>query len=460
MREEEKEQKALSIQEFRYGVITDLTNPYLKKGEIKRLIRDKARRQYDIPYSKRKTITASCIRKWLTLFQNRGKDGLMPQPRKDSGMCRCLTRAEVDAFSSYLEKHPYMSAKAVLLKLKKEGNITSSISSSSLSRLVIAHGLTRNERLAEESKERHLKFNFFYPLECVQADCMYGPPVSDSKGKMRKAILMAFLDDATRRIVFSEFSFKENHLLFEDGIKHILSCHGKIIRLYTDNGPAFTSSQTKRICDSLGIILTHSRPYKPKGRGKIERFFRTVRDQFLRPHETHAYKSLDELDFDFRMWLETEYHRTPHRGLNGNTPLDAWLSNTRYITHIDVNIDLDWLFLHSSERKIYHDNTFSLNGVLYETTAMLMGKKVKILYDPRYPHRNVYLYYQGKSYGCGYIVDTYANTKVRRNTYNPHIDEDNEPDGNPSPASGPEKVPPSLSPSFIDLTKNEKEVGK
>ena len=111
---------------------------------------------------------------------------------------------------------------------------------------------------------------------------MHGFSVPDKKGKLRKVILMAFIDDATRRILYAKFHFTEKSLIFEEGIKHILKAHGKIGRLYVDNGSSFVSTQTKKILETLVIYITHSKPYQPQGRGKIERFFRTVRQSFLR----------------------------------------------------------------------------------------------------------------------------------------------------------------------------------
>ena len=52
-------------------------------------------------------------------------------------------------------------------------------------------------------------------------------------------------------------------------------------RLYVDNGSAFRSRQLALVCAKLGIALIHAKPYKPQGKGKMERWFRTVRMQYL-----------------------------------------------------------------------------------------------------------------------------------------------------------------------------------
>lgn len=415
MTNEEKVKKVKEIQTFRYGVIAELVNPYLTHGEKISLIKSKASREYHIPYSSRTTISTECIRKWLSKYRKYGLDGLLPKVREDNGKSRSIPQHERDLIITELEKDPYLTARAVVKKLQKEGLVTTEISSSSLSRFIKSVGLTREERIRGKEKEITRKFNFFYPLECVQADDMHGFPVPDGFGKMRKAILIAFIDDATRRIIYSNFSFTEKSLAFEDGIKHILASHGKIGRLYVDNGSTFVSNQTKRIMNSLGITINHSRPYIPKGRGKIERFFRTVRDQFLRPLDKESIRGLGDLNARFRTWLETEYHRTPHNGLEKRTPLDAWLSLTQYIVHMDPSIDLDTVFLHEVQRKVYKDSTFTLNGTLFEVPAILIGKKIRVFYNPNPPVKSVNLYHEGKDYGIATVVDTYANTKIKRN---------------------------------------------
>jgi hypothetical protein len=227
---------------------------------------------------------------------------------------------------------------------------------------------------------------------------------------------MTFLDDATRRVLYATFGFTENSLAFECGIKHILKAHGKIGRLYADHGTAFVSAQTQRILDTLGIILVHSRVGKPRGRGKIERLHRTIREQFLRPLDPQTLRSLEDLDSRFHSWLESEYHRSPHRGLEGKTPLEAWVQIARFIVPLPAGIDLDRLFLHEAHRLVYKDSTVTLDGVLYEVPSTLIGERVKLLYDSAVPplRRRLVVVHDGRECAVARMVDSYANTRVRR----------------------------------------------
>ena len=300
-------------------------------------------------------------------------------------------------------------------KLSDEGQLGGPIATSTLSRLVRANGLEREARLHDQVQEMNLKFDFFYPLECVQADCLHGPLIPDGKGGRCKAILIAFIDDATRRIVYAEFTQSEQSLAFEKGIRHILSSQGRIVKLYVDNGSTFVSTQTQRILDILQIHLIHSTPHRPQGRGKIERFFRTVRDGFLRPLEIQSVIGFEDINLRFRTWLETEYHRSAHRGLpNHQTPLEAWLEKARHVKPLNPQIDLDSVFFHECVRRVAKDNTVTMNSKLYEVPPILCGKKVTLRYNPQNSSAKVQVWFDGKDYGSCRQVDSYANSRVKR----------------------------------------------
>jgi transposase InsO family protein len=415
MREEQRKKRQQLMMEFRYAVVAELANPYLDHGQLKELIREKARREYEIPFSKRTTISEACIKQWLSKYRRYGRQGLMPKSREDIGRSRVLPEQEVVVLTEYLLEHPKLTATAAYKKLYAEGKIRTELSSSTLSRIIQSHGLTREERSRKKAEQKTLKFEFFYPLECVQADCMHGPAIPDGNGKRRKAILLTLLDDATRRIVYARFSFTEESLVFEEGIKHVLKSHGKIGRVYVDNGSTFVSSQTARILDILEVLLVHSKPGRPQGRGKQERYYRTVREGFLRPLDIEAVKSIDELNTRFRTWLESEYHRSPHRGLNGRTPLEVWLEKAKHLRPVSPTVDLDEVFFHQVTRKVFKDSTVTLHGTLYEVPSVLIGKRIILRYDPFGRTPCLRLSCDGNDYGEAKPVDGYANTRVSRN---------------------------------------------
>jgi putative transposase len=404
-------------------------------------------------------LTVSCLRKWLRLYLNYGKQGLLPHRRCDSGAPRSLSKQEAALLLNHLETHPELCASVALQTLQKQGKIASDPSPSSLSRLVRSAGLDRHNRIRERDQEQNLKFDFESPLECLQADGLYTVGVPDAKGKKRQAILLAFIDDATRRVVFAAFAFSENSLVFERGIKHILRAHGRIGRLYTDHGSAFLSGQTQRILDTLGITLVHSRVGKPAGRGKIERFWRTVREQFLRPLQVEGLKNLEDLEVRFHTWLEREYHRSPHRGLGGKTPLEVWVQKACSIVPTDPSVDYQRLFLHEDSRKVHKDCTITLDGVLYEVPSTLKEERISLFYDPWVPPARRQLYIEHDRHDCGMarVVDSYANAKVRRHNLlkDPVVDSVEIPQRAAPDAGAPSSVDAGLWASRIRLDNHQ-----
>lgn len=416
MNDAERQRHSSEMTDFRYQIVAELANPYLSAAERRRMVYEKAQIEYEVPGVGRRRLSEGCILKGLSAYRKHGKEGLKPRNRKDTGVSRVLTQAEAALLLSHLEARPELTATAVLHKLQQDGQIRSNPSSSSLSRLVRSAGLDRSRRLRAQAQEKNLKFDFFAPLECVQADGMYSVKIPDGTGKLHHAVLLAFLDDATRRVLHASFSFSENSLAFEAGIKHILAAHGRIGRLYCDNGSAFVGTQTRRILDTLGVILVHSQVGKPQGRGKIERYFRTVREQFLAPLDLHGISSIEELDRRFHAWLESEYHRNPHRGLNNRTPLEVWVEKAHLIVALDATVNLEEAFLHEVQRKVYRDSTVTLDGALFEVSSDLIGERIILRYDPHRPpeRRRPQIVRGGQCIGEARLVDSYANTKVRR----------------------------------------------
>ena len=447
MDKEQREHKREAIMDFRYSIIAELLNPYLSRTDRRTLMREKANRKYEIPYSNRDHLSVECMQKWYEAFRRDGKEGLRPKQRSDTGVCRVLSAEEASLFLEYLEQNPELTAKAAYRKLQDQGVIHSEISRSSLSRLVVSAGLQRPTRMQSKEQRRQLKFAFRYPLECVQADFMYACEVPDEKGKRKRTKLLVILDDATRRVVYSIFSHREDSLIFEYGLKHVLLSHGRIGKIFCDNGAPFISSETARILSILGIPLIHSTVRYAAGRGKVERIFRTIRDGFLRPLDKESLRSPADLNARFHTWLETEYHRSPHRGLQGKTPLEAWLEHAHHIIHIDPTVDLDEVFKHEIRRRVYRDCTFTCDGVLYEVPSVLKGKNIRVRFDPFRTQRTMEVVYEKRSYGNARAVDTYANTRVKRARRN-------DPDSGLSSSGQPGRPPkhPPASPTRAALS--------
>ncbi len=186
-------------------------------------------------------------------------------------------------------------------------------------------------------------------------------------------------------------------------------------RLYVDNGAHYRSQHLALVCAKLGIALIHARPYRPQGKGKIERWFKTVRAQLLTRLTPQDTASLDALNQRLWAWVEGEYHYAPHRGLSGQTPLEQWAHTGEAVRYPEPGMDLDDLFLFEASRKVQKDRTVSLNGVVYEVDAALVGEKVTLRFDPAAaPEHPVQVWHKGQRIELAKPVQTYANCFVKR----------------------------------------------
>ena len=243
---------------------------------------------------------------------------------------------------------------------------------------------------------------------------MHGPKVADGR-RRRKTFLIAFIDDATRVIPFAAFAYSENTTAFLPVFKQAIARRGCPMRLFVDNGANYRSQQLALVCAKLGIALIHARPYQPAGKGKIERFFRTLRAAVLAHLTPAATASLETLNRTLWAWVEGEYHQSPHRGLDGRTPLDQWALAGANVRYPDPGTDLDDLFLFEAKRRVMKDRTVSLNARLYEVDAHLVGQLVTLRYDPHAPpSRPIAVVHEGNSAGAATRLDAYANTRVKR----------------------------------------------
>ena len=197
--------------------------------------------------------------------------------------------------------------------------------------------------------------------------------------------------------------------------KQALIRRGVPQRLYVDNGANYRSQQLALVCAKLGIALIHARPYQPAGKGKIERFFRTVRGQLISSLTPNDCASLDAINRRLWAYLEGEYHQHPHRGLHGNTPLDQWALSAGEVRYLNASDDLDEVFLFEVKRRVMNDRTVSLNGRLYEVDPLLVGQTVTLRYDPGVPPtRPLQVRYNGDDAGLATVLDAYANASVKR----------------------------------------------
>jgi putative transposase len=401
---------------FRYGVIAELVQwPEGAKGLYER-IEAKAAREYAIPGSTRTRVAAETIRHWLKAYRKGGFEALLPKPRADRGQARRLPAAVAEALLATKEANPALSVQLVIREARTRPEVPEDLPlpPATVHRLLSRHGLMDKTRGETGDSDRR-RFAFAQADELWMSDVMHGPAVVVGERIKRKTYLLAFLDDATRVIPHAAFALSENTQTFLPVLKLAIEKRGLPQRLYVDNGANYRSRHLALVCAKLGVALIHARPYRPQGKGKIERWFQSVRGQLLTRLSGADTASLEALNRRLGAWIEGEYHHTPHRGLDGVTPLEQWARTGNDVRFPEPGLDLADLFLFETERKVQKDRTVSLNGVVYEVDAALIGEKVTLRFDPGAPpERPIQVCHAGKRIELARPVQTYANCFVKR----------------------------------------------
>ena len=399
---------------FRYGLIAEFVHLPPNSPGLYAKLQAKAEPAYSIPGSTRTRVAAETLRDWLKAYRRGGFDALLPKGRADRGRSRALAAELAERLLSLKEELPQVSIPQLIRIARERGISAEPLARATVHRLFSRAGLMRQS--AQPAEQDRRRFAFAHAGELWMSDVMHGPTVAiGERGQRHKAYLIAFLDDATRLIPYAAFALAENTQAFLPIFKQALLRRGRPTRLYVDNGANYRSQHLALVCAKLGIALIHSRPHQPEGRGKQERWFRTVRAQFLTRLTPADTQSLEALNRCLWSWIEGEYHQTPHAGLDGRTPLDQWALSADQVKLFDIGLDLDALFLFETKRRVQRDRTVSLNGTVFEVDAALVGETVTLRFDPAAPpSRGVEVWHQNQFIARATPLDAYANCFVRR----------------------------------------------
>jgi transposase InsO family protein len=409
--------KTEKIALFRYGLIAPLVLETLPRGELTRRAQEIAARLYDMPHSTRRQVSVDTLLEWTLRYRRNGLAALIPKPRQDRGQQRAIAPETAALIERLKRANPHRTGTALLRQLApaSEPHLAGGLSASTLYRFLRAHGLTERQLLLDKATA-HKKYEAEFANQTWQSDMLFGPWVQRSgpggyPGKMQ-VFLQATLDDASRLIPHAQFYPNQGLDAFLDCLRQAIAARGIPTRLYMDNAKIYRSPQLARIAASIGILIIHTPPYQPEGRGKIERFFRSVREQFLASLEPQALLSIEQLNERLWHWLDTVYHRREHSALQ-TTPLLRWQRDIQQVRQLPPATDMRRLFFHRVDRLVRRDSTFLLRNRFFEAPPQLAGKRIEVRFDPL-DLAHVEIYCDGQPEGAARLVDAVVNGRTYR----------------------------------------------
>ncbi len=352
---------------FRYSLIREAADPELTPTERGQLVRQLARKVHAGPDGARVRVSRSTLDRWIRAYRASGYHGLVPEPRVG---VRLTPGHILDAAAVLKRENPSRAATHISVMLAEAGH---SVSPRTLQRFFVAEGLN----LIGGPSPRQAFGRFEAEVRNVRwtGDAMHGRFRLDG----RKPVLFAFIDDHSRLIPGSRWAFSEDTIRLEAALRGGLAARGVPASVYVDNGSPFVSRQLERACAVLGARLIHSKPGQPEGRGKIERFFRTVRADFEIEVGLAEPTDLADLNRLFHAWLEQVYHRRPHTE-TGEPPLQRFETNGP--PQLPTPELLREAFLWSEHRTVTATATVSMHANTYQVDAALIGRKIELVFDP------------------------------------------------------------------------------
>ena len=368
-------ERARRIGLFRYMLIREAADPTLTGRQRGKLVRALAAMTHTDPDGRQVRITRWTLDRWIAEWQRAGFDALVPSPRQSQPR----TPAEVLELASALKKeNPSRSAAQIRRILSVQHGWAPD--ERTLQRMFVRTGLNLIATDQPVTPGVFGRFEADRPNEIWTGDALHGPRIDG-----RKTYLFAFIDDHSRAVVGHRWGFAEDTVRLAAALRPALAARGVPEHVYVDNGSAFVDSWLLRACAKLGIKLVHSAPGRPQGRGKIERFFRTVNDGFVVEIAAAEGKpgrqmtDLAEMNRLFTAWVENVYHRRQHSE-TGMAPLARWMTGAPF--PVPAPADLAEAFRWSEHRTVSKTALVSLHGNRYQVDPQLVGRRVELVFDP------------------------------------------------------------------------------
>jgi putative transposase len=360
--------RAEQVALFRYQLIREAADPALSTRQRGRVVRELAARAHPGPFGDPVSVSRETIDRWIRAWRTGGFAALAPPARQVTPRTDV---AVLELAAGLKREKPARTAAQVMRILRASCGWSPSV------RTLQRHfeRLELNTRPDGNPPAAFGRFEASRPNELWPGDALHGPHIAG-----RKAYLFAFLDDHSRAVMAARWGYFEDSVRLAAALRPALAARGVPGAIYVDNGSAFVDAALKRAAARLGIKISHSVPGRPQGRGKIERFFGLVRQEFLvEIGDGSGVKDLAHLNKLFTAWYETVYHVRPH-GETGQPPIERWLAGAPFPTPSPEQ--LREAFLWAEYRMVRKDATIKLFGGAYETDPALAGRRVECVFDP------------------------------------------------------------------------------
>lgn len=317
------------------------------------------------------------IERWYRNYKKGGFDALIPTGRVDQGLPRKLDTDLQEQIRYLKTNYPRMSAASIHRQLQDNGSIKAgTVSESTVNRYVNQLAL----EMKTTTKQDMRRYERPHINEVWCGDSSVGPYLKTDDGKKHKVYIIALIDDASRFIVGIDVFFNDNFVNLMSVIKSAVAKYGRPQMFNFDNGSSYKNKQMELLAARIGSVIHYDQPYTPTQKAKIERWFRTMKDQWMSALDIRDFHSLDELRGNLLAYVQ-KYNQSVHSSLNGKTPQDRYFSEPNLFHRLSDEA-IEHSFLLEIERKVSADNVITIDQVEYEVDCRFSKQHIKLRYSP------------------------------------------------------------------------------
>lgn len=367
-----------SIALFRYGILAPFIQRQVEVTDKWSYFSKIAEKQYEYVDGTMRSISASTLCRWYDAYQKDGFDALKPARRSDSGTQRKIDGDLAYLISYYIDEYPRLPATQIYDSLKSKGDINpKDVSLSTVTRYVTKK---KSEKGMDKPSTEYRRYEKEHINEVWYGDTTFGPYLT-VEGKKMRVYIIALIDDASRKVVACEAFFEDNFINLLKVIKSGISTCGKPKMFSFDNGANYRSVQMNLLGARIGVGINFCPPFTPTSKAKVERFFRTLKDQYLCRIKPNDYSDLGAFNKDLKNFIH-KYNTRPHSSLGDNiSPNDRFYQESKLIVEMSEE-QIEKSFLLEIERKVSADGVVNIDCKEYEVDYSYQNQKILLRYSP------------------------------------------------------------------------------
>lgn len=400
--------KKQAVALMRYSAISPaITGALDNYGSLNAYFRDISARGIKAPDGSIRHYAVTTMEKWYAAYKKHGFDALVPTSRSDCGTSRKIDDALEEEIRYLKHTYPRLSAAAIYRQLQDKGSIRKGeLSEATILRFI--NQMSLREQLTNNQDLRRYERPHINEVWC--GDSSVGPYLKTSDGKKHKVYVMALIDDAGRFIVGVDVFFNDTFLNLMSVIRSAVAKFGVPKIFNFDNGSAYRNKQMELLAARIGSAINYCRPYSPVQKAKIERWFRTLKDQWMAALDMRDFGSLDELRGSLQTYVHM-YNQSPHASLSGSSPQERFFSEPELIRRIPEE-QIEKSFLLEIERRVSADSVIVIDHVEYEVDYRFARQRITLRYSP--DMSEIYVVEAGHTLTPVRLLNKQENASVRR----------------------------------------------